>query len=405
MGTTDPTTPATGILGLAGMVLFGAVGLLDKIIVLGCIPVGAMGMARLTRPLGTAWARVTSTVIYLAIPVPYDALATGHWDALVMYAACPWIVHLLAQASRVDPYGARRWRRRRSGGSSWFKRSALPVASNGSVVRTPHEAREVGAADGAKATGAAIHASRHWRHSLVGWTLALGLLDAFVTALAPSAALVTLVVALGLALGNVVTQGSAGVRAAGRVAGCALGATAVAVVLLAPWSFAVLGGPERWQTLAGVPVTAASGAGWGELLRLAVGPIGDAALAWAFLAAAALPLLIGAAVAPGLGRSGLVHGGGGVVRGLGGGRGVASAPWPSRPRSSWSRPGSASPCRSASGWRRSSSTCPATASGGARPPRSPPPPPPWSACSRCWWAAWAVAGTSSPRATARPPPG
>ena len=62
------------------------------------------GMARLTRPLGTAWARVTSTVIYLAIPVPYDALATGHWDALVMYAACPWIVHLLGQASRVDPY-------------------------------------------------------------------------------------------------------------------------------------------------------------------------------------------------------------------------------------------------------------------------------------------------------------
>ncbi len=63
-------------------------------------------------------------------------------------------------------------------------------------------------------------------------------------------------------------------------------------MLLAPWSFTVLGGPERWQTLAGVPVTAASGAGWGQLLRLAVGPIGDAALAWAFLAAAALPLLI-----------------------------------------------------------------------------------------------------------------
>ena len=42
--------------------------------------------------------------------------------------------------------------------------------------------------------------------------LALGLLDAFVTSLAPSAAIVTLVVALGLALGNVVSQGSAGLR-------------------------------------------------------------------------------------------------------------------------------------------------------------------------------------------------
>ncbi len=108
VGTTDPATPATGILGLAGMVLFGSMGLLDKIVVLGCIPVGAIGMARLTRPLGTAWARVTSTVIYLAIPVPYDALATAHWDALVMYAACPWIVSLLGRASGVDPYGRSR---------------------------------------------------------------------------------------------------------------------------------------------------------------------------------------------------------------------------------------------------------------------------------------------------------
>ncbi|MGH3185331.1 MAG: hypothetical protein ACRDOE_25980, partial [Streptosporangiaceae bacterium] len=250
VGTTDPTTPATGILGLAGMVLFGSVGLLEKIVVLGCIPVGAIGMARLTRPLGTAWARVTSTVIYLAIPVPYDALATARWDALVMYAACPWILHLLGQASRVDPYGDP-------------TEQTVPA---GSVT---------------------------WRHSIVGWSLALGLLDAFVTSMAPSAALVTLIVAVGLALGNIVSQGSAGLRAAGRVAATAVGATAVAVVLLAPWSFAVLGGPGRWQTLAGVPVASSTGAGWGELLRLAVGPIGDAALAWAFLAAAALPLLIG----------------------------------------------------------------------------------------------------------------
>jgi GT2 family glycosyltransferase len=256
VGTTDPTTPATGILGLAGMVLFGSMGLLEKIVVLGCIPVGAMGMARLTRPLGTAWARVTSTVIYLAIPVPYDALATARWDALVMYAACPWILHLLGQASRVDPYGEP------------AVKGAIGKRLAGSVPA--------------------------WRHSLVGWSLALGLLDAFVTSMAPSAALVTLIVAVGLALGNVVSQGWAGLRVAGRVVATALGATAVAVVLLAPWSIAVLGGPARWQTLAGVPVASSTGAGWGELLRLAVGPIGDAALAWAFLAAAALPLLIGA---------------------------------------------------------------------------------------------------------------
>jgi hypothetical protein len=41
-------------------------------------------------------------------------------------------------------------------------------------------------------------------------------------------------------------------------------------------------------------VSSATGATWGQLLRLAVGPIGDTPLAWAFLAAAALPLLIAA---------------------------------------------------------------------------------------------------------------
>ena len=135
---------------------------------------------------------------------------------------------------------------------------------------------------------------RRWRQTVAGWALALGVLDAFATALAPPAALVVLVVAIGLALGHVVAEGRLGLRPARRAVGCALGASAVAVVLLAPWSFSVLASPRRFETLAGLGVPAGSGAGWGELLRLAAGPIGDAALAWAFLAAAALPLLIGA---------------------------------------------------------------------------------------------------------------
>ena len=290
VGTTDPTTPATGILGLAGMLLFGGMGLLEKIVVLGCIPVGAMGMARLTRPLGTAWARVVSTVVYLGLPVPYDALATGHWDGLVLYAACPWIVHLLGQASRVDPFAEAMPDDDAGGGEPSDLGATASVSSasgHGRPAQIPVITRAIHRA-------AALRSARAWRHSPAGSILALGLLDAFVTSLAPSAAVVTLAVALGLALGHVVSQGAAGLRPAGRVAGTAAGATVVAVLLLAPWSFAILGGPARWQTLAGVPVASSSGAGWGELLRLAVGPIGDAALGWAVLAAAALPLLIGA---------------------------------------------------------------------------------------------------------------
>ncbi|MHB8594163.1 MAG: glycosyltransferase family 2 protein, partial [Acidimicrobiales bacterium] len=72
VGTTDPTSPATGVLGAAGFVLGGATGLLQKIIVLGCLPLGALGMARLARPFGSSWARVVSTVAYLAVPVAYN---------------------------------------------------------------------------------------------------------------------------------------------------------------------------------------------------------------------------------------------------------------------------------------------------------------------------------------------
>jgi hypothetical protein len=129
---------------------------------------------------------------------------------------------------------------------------------------------------------------------LIGWILALGVLDALVTSVAPPAALVTVIVAIGLALGNVVAGGRTGLRPAGRALVTAGGASVVTIVLLAPWSISVLSGSGRLQTLAGVAVPSGTGAGWGELLRLAAGPIGDAALAWAFLAAAALPLLIGA---------------------------------------------------------------------------------------------------------------
>jgi GT2 family glycosyltransferase len=244
VGTTDPTTPATAVLGVAGLLLGGGVGLVQKIVILGCIPLGALGMARLTRPLGTSWARVTSTIVYLAIPVPYDAIATGRWDALVVYAACPWILDILGRSSRVAPY----------------------------------------------ATSAS---TRPWRHSLLGHSLALGVIVAVATSLAPAVVSVTLVVAGGLALGHVVVAPAGGWRAAGRALAVAGGATGVSLILLAPWSFALLGGSGRWQMLTGLPVQSSTAAGWGELLRMGIGPLDHTALAWAFLAAAALPLVIG----------------------------------------------------------------------------------------------------------------
>jgi hypothetical protein len=105
--------------------------------------------------------------------------------------------------------------------------------------------------------------------------------------------LLVLVVATGLALGSIVTGGRAALRPAGRIVLTALAATVVAAVLLMPWSAALLAGPDRWHALTGLATAPSSAPGWGAILRLALGPIGDSPLAWAFLASAGLPLVIG----------------------------------------------------------------------------------------------------------------
>ncbi|MGH9019236.1 MAG: hypothetical protein ACRDY1_15910, partial [Acidimicrobiales bacterium] len=124
--------------------------------------------------------------------------------------------------------------------------------------------------------------------------VALGLLDAVASAGAPSIAVLVLVIAVGLALGVAVTGGRGWWRPGARILGTALAATVVAFVLLLPWSAALLAGPERWQALGGLAPGRGSVPGLGALVRLAVGPIGNSPLSWAFLVAAALPLVIGA---------------------------------------------------------------------------------------------------------------
>ena len=246
VGSSHPISPATVALGIVGYVLGGSTGLAQKVLVLGCIPLGAVGMARLVRPFGSSWARVVSTVAYLAVPVAYDALALGRWDTLLVYAASPWILARLARASAVAPFAAPQAESRR----------------------------------------------RAWRAGLAGQALALGVLETVLCSLAPAGGAVTLLIALALALGIAVTGGT--LRPAGRVLAVGAGATVVTVVLLAPWSVTMLAGPARWQVLTGVPLDPGVAPHWSGLLRLAVGPIGDTPLVYGMVAAATLPLFIGA---------------------------------------------------------------------------------------------------------------
>ena len=244
----DPTTPATAPLGVAALILFGSSALLQKILVLGCLPFGAWGMSRLVRPFGSIRARVAAVVAYVSLPLAYDALATGRWDALLAYGFAPWIVLRLARASGLEPF----------------------TAGNG---ERPTAGR---------------------RRRIARQVLVLGVIEAVLCSLAPAGAALTLLVAAGLSVGGLAVLGRRGVVAASRMIGVAAGATAVSVVALAPWSLALLAGPQRWEAVTGLPLGPGSGPGWTSLLRLAIGPIGDTPLVYGLVAAAVLPLLLAA---------------------------------------------------------------------------------------------------------------
>ena len=77
--------------------------LLQTVLVVACLPLGAFGAARLSRAFGGGWAPVVGAACYLAVPLPYDDIATGRLDALFAYAAVPWIMLALAKASDLEP--------------------------------------------------------------------------------------------------------------------------------------------------------------------------------------------------------------------------------------------------------------------------------------------------------------
>ncbi|MEO6121927.1 MAG: glycosyltransferase family 2 protein, partial [Acidimicrobiales bacterium] len=238
LGSSGPAPPALALLGLGSLVTWGATALLRTVVLLGTLPLGAVGAYRLARPLGSRKASLVALVVYVAVPLPYNALANGGLGGLVAYAAAPWVLARLLRAGGVEPFGDQ------------------------DTVGRPG-LRDV---------------------------VALGLLVAVAAAFAPPLVIMVLLVALGLALGGLVSGDVlAGLRGL-ALAGAGVG---VAAVLLLPWSseFVLPGG--GFSALAGAGVSQARSLGLGALLRLESGPLGAPPLGWALPALAALGLLVG----------------------------------------------------------------------------------------------------------------
>ena len=320
LGGEAPAPPAFALLGVAGVVFAGAMGLLQKVLVVGMLPVGIIGMHRLTAPLGSWRARLVGAVLYAAVPLPYDALSRGRWGGLIAYAAAPWLLARLLRATGLAPFGApaedeavvRRTPTRRP--------ARAPRALDAIEDLLGAEAGTLDPIDTEELRVAVAAVAGHHHHSdddedaaavpygsrvpsppppspvvrrpgtLLFQAAGTAALLAIVGAFAPSFTIAALLVGVGLVLGGVlVGEASAGVRGLAVAFVACLGAG----VLLVPWTLELVLPGATWAGFAGLGRPVEDAPGFGELLRFGLGSFGRSPLAWALLVAAALPLVVG----------------------------------------------------------------------------------------------------------------
>jgi hypothetical protein len=234
LGSESPAPTAYAILGVLGLPVLGAMSLLRRLLFVLALPVGIAGVWRLTREMRSTTARLAGLVMYVAIPLPYNAIARGRWGGLIVWAVAPWFVAVLVRAIAQEPFDG-------------------PRPSRGRTI------------------------------------VGLGVVLALVAAFVPIMVFVVPVVALGLALGGIVAGQP---RGGGRILGTAFGASLVAIVLHVPWTLDFVLPGSQWSAIGGVRSYSAP-LGIGEVLRFDTGPLGSAPIGYAFLVAAALPLVFG----------------------------------------------------------------------------------------------------------------
>jgi GT2 family glycosyltransferase len=241
LGAVEANPTGLGFIGGLGLLLLNAMSVLETVLVLGMLPIGAAGMWRLTKPIGSRRSRLVALVVYVAVPVAYNAIAAGQWNGLVAYAVVPWLLAQLAKASGVSPFG--------------------PVGGEpGPGVRV---------------------------RPLTQRVVAVGVLTALAAMATGSMFLLTPALGVALVLGGLLAGTVAG---AGRVLVVAIAGTAVAFVLQLPWSFGLL--DSDWASTIRAS-SAGSTLDLGAIARFDTGPLGAGLLSYLFLGTAALALVIG----------------------------------------------------------------------------------------------------------------
>lgn len=245
---------ATGeVLGalLVGVFL-GAAGFARLVVTIGLLPLGLYGMWRLTVPMGSIRASVTSLLAYLAVPIGIFALGSGSWRALLAYGLLPWVFARLFRASGNVPFAA---------GDPNLDPSGLISPGPTSPV------------------------APLWRQTLI-----LGLVVGVAAAFDPIWVVVPLLLWVTMLPGSLVVGYLGGLW---RMLVAATGALVVAVTLNAPWFFELFAGDIDWSVITGGRSVAHTGVSGLELLRFETHPGVSSWFTFGLVVASGLVLLVG----------------------------------------------------------------------------------------------------------------
>ena len=247
LGQPGPSPAGLGLLAVGSAVTLFDLDVFHTVAVVGLLLVGALGTWRLTSAFSLTRARLVTTVVYVAVPLPGQLVSVGRWGALLTFAALPWSIDAMRSHAGLGP--------------------------------GPRDE------DGERTIG---FGGRRHLQLLAGGVLVAAVVTAFEPSYPVVLALVTVVVALATLLTGAPVAAPARIAVAGTVA------VAGAALLNLPWLLD-LAGDGGWTAVVGPPP---AGDGGFSVLELATFDVGNAR---AVLLAVALHLPVLAGVLIGRG--------------------------------------------------------------------------------------------------------
>lgn len=227
LGATTAQPTGNVLMFLGGLLTLGHPALAQTVAVVGLVAAGWLGASRLCAVASAPRARLIGTIAYVAIPLPYAAVAAGRLQALIAYAVLPWALHLM----------------RLFGGLGLPRGAEESSRAVGDVIDHPDTATRV--------------------RIVSSFALLMGVTAAF----APSVMLMVLVCAVLWIFAALLSGGS--LRAAGLGIAAVLVSMVAAVVVNLPWMTRYLSS-DGWRAFIGSRT--GTGVDFWQLLRFGIGP-------------------------------------------------------------------------------------------------------------------------------------